>query len=133
MNDTVLTVVGNLASDVRYRVAPTGTRLASFRLAANSRRFDKAAGEWVDTGTSFYTVTCWRQLADHVRDSCTKGQPVIVVGRLRVRDWEHEGRSGTAVEIDALAVGHDLSRGIATFAKAERTGVAGGGEEAAAA
>lgn len=120
MNDTVVTVVGNVASEVRHTITPRGVHLASFRLASTPRRFDRNAG-WVDGHTSFYSVTCWRALADNVAASVRIGEPVVVEGRLRVRPWEREdGRRGVTVEVDASTVGHDLSRGTAAFVRASR-------------
>ena len=120
MNDTVVTITGNVASEIRHTSTPRGVRLASFRLASTARRYDRNAG-WVDGHTSFYSVTCWRALADNVAASVRCGEPVVVEGRLRVRPWERDdGRRGVTVEVDASAVGHDLSRGTAAFVRASR-------------
>lgn len=124
MYETIVTVVGNVASDVRHTLTPRGVHLASFRLAATPRRYDRNSG-WVDGHTNFFSITCWRALADHVAASVRVGEPVVVVGRLRVRPWEREdGRRGVTVEVDATAVGHDLSRGTTTFTKATREAAA---------
>jgi single-strand DNA-binding protein len=120
MSDVIVTVVGNVATDVKHVVTPQGTPVTTFRLAATPRRVDRGTGRWVDGVTSFYTVNCWRGLADNTMSSLVKGQPVIVVGRQRVRQWERDGRSGTSVELDAVTVGHDLLRGTASFRKVRR-------------
>lgn len=121
MNETMVTVIGNVTNDPTLRATSGGTRVTSFRLAATERRYDKSLGAWRDGDTVFWGVSCWRALAEHVADSVTKGQPVMVFGRLRQRDYELEGQRRTSLEIDALAVGHDLSRGTARFERARRT------------
>ncbi len=122
MPDTVVTVTGHVCTDVVYRVTPSGAGLCSFRLASTPRRFDRASESWVDGPTSFYTVTCWRGLGENVAASVSKGQPVLVTGKLRVREWTTpEGRSGVSVELDATGVGHDLSRGTSRFSKVSRS------------
>lgn len=117
MSDTI-TLTGVIATPPRHTV--TGERLAitSFRLASTQRRFDRGQQKWVDGETNWFTVTAFRQLAINVARSVDKGQRVVVTGRLRVRDWTSGDRSGTNVEIDAEALGHDLTFGTAAF---ERT------------
>jgi single-strand DNA-binding protein len=85
-------------------------------------RFRKrSTGDWVDGPTSWFSVTCWRALADHVRDSVRKGDPVLVHGRLRADVWKREdGQSSVSYVVDATYVGHDLSRGTATFVRMAR-------------
>lgn len=115
MNETVLTVVGHVASDPSLRVTASGLSVANFRLASTERRYDKAAGAWRDHDTIFWTVCCWRQAAENVAASLSKGQPVVVHGRLRERGYEVDGQRRTCLEIDAVTVGHDLTRGVASF------------------
>lgn len=123
MNETVVTVAGNVAAEPRSRVIANGARVASFRLAATERRYDKAIGEWRDGDTVFYTVTCWRTMAENVASSVSKGQPMIVSGRLRVSTYEDkEGVLRTSVEIEARALGHDLAWGTSTFTKGSTGG-----------
>jgi single-strand DNA-binding protein len=111
VNETYATLVGNIASEVRSTTSRDGVPITSFRLASTTRRFERGRG-WADVDTLFVTVVCWRQLADNVAGSCSKGDPVLVSGRLRVRQWTaDDGRSGTAVELEAHAIGHDMSRG----------------------
>ena len=121
MNETVITVVGNVAQEPRMRVTAGGTRVVSFRLASTERRYDKALGAWRDGETIFYTVTCWRNAAENVMESVEKGQPVVVHGRLRDASYEKEGQQRTVFEIEAAAMGHDLTRGIGTFVKASQS------------
>ena len=91
---------------------------------------NRETGEWGDGPTSFVTVLCWRALADNVAMCLRKGEPVLVRGRLRVREYEgKDGSRGTETEIDASSVGHDLSRGVAHFSRTRRApGETGGGE-----
>lgn len=119
MNETTMTLIGNVATDVRSTRSREGVPIASFRIASTTRRFERGKG-WTDVDTIFVTVVCWRQLAEHVASSFSKGEPVIVTGRFRMRQWSaDDGRSGTAVELEAQAAGHDLSRGIAAFTRSQ--------------
>jgi single-strand DNA-binding protein len=120
MNEITVTVVGNLASEVRLHELRSGTPMASFRLASCARVFDRVRNEWSDGPTSYFSVFCWSGLADNVASSLSKGQPVVVTGRLTSREWVQEGRNGTSLEIKAFAVGHDLSRGTGTFRRRSR-------------
>ena len=128
MNETMVTVVGNVVSDPTLRVTTSGAKVTSFRLASTERRFDRGTGGWRDGDTTFWQVSCWRRAAENVADSLAKGQPVVVHGRVRERGYEVEGQRRTSLEIDATTVGHDLSRGVARFRRAAPAGPAGGGE-----
>ncbi|MFE5486907.1 single-stranded DNA-binding protein [Streptomyces sp. NPDC056527] len=119
MNDTMVTLVGNVATAVEYRDTATGG-VARFRFAVTARRWDRERGAWADGHTSFYTVFAWRALGANLAASVSVGEPLVVHGRLRVREEDLEegrpdGRRRTFVDIDALAVGHDLTRGTAAF------------------
>ncbi|MFE3200931.1 single-stranded DNA-binding protein [Embleya sp. NPDC055664] len=118
--DTYVTVVGNAASEVRVQMTQAGVPLARFRMAVSPRRFDRDSGQWVSGDASFYTIACFRALAENVTSSIDKGDPLVVTGRLRVREWEREGRWLTVTEIDASSVGHDLARGVAEFRRVAR-------------
>jgi single-strand DNA-binding protein len=118
MNETMVTVVGHVATEPALRTTQGGARVASFRLASTERRFDRGANGWRDGSTTFFTVTSWRNMGENVCESVEKGQPVVVHGRLR--DSSYDGRDGqrrTVLEIEAFALGHDLSRGVAHFTK----------------
>lgn len=115
MNDVVVTLTGNVVSDPQERSIETGAMVTNFRMAVNTRRYDRSSARWVDSETMFINVTCWRLLGSNVAASVQKGDPVIVLGRLRVRRWDSGERQGTNVEIEATNVGHDLSRGSASF------------------
>jgi len=118
VNETLVTVAGNVAGEPRLRVTSGGVRVASFRLASTERRYNKELGAWRDGDTVYYTVTCWRTMAENAFSSVQKGQPVVVHGRLHVSSYEKEGQTRTAVEIEARSLGHDLSWGVSTFTKA---------------
>jgi single-strand DNA-binding protein len=120
MNDIITTVIGNAVTDVSLRVTSTGASVASFRIASNSRRFDKSTNSWIDQEPSYLSITAWSQLAENVALSVHKGQPLVVTGKLKVRQWQVADKSGTNVEIDATALGHDLNRGTSEFTKVKR-------------
>lgn len=119
MFETTVTVVGNVlnAPDCR-RLVDSQALVTHFKVAATSRRFDRADGRWIDGDGLRVRVNCWRQLAENVARSVQVGDPVIVTGRLYSRDWEtadHVRR--VSYELDAYSVGHDLARGRAKFAR----------------
>jgi single-strand DNA-binding protein len=115
MQDTYVTFHGWVGSDVRHRVVRE-TSVASFRVGVTPRI--RKEGEWVDGETAWYSVTVWRALADHVRRSVRKGDPVVVHGRLRTETWTPEGGApSTTLLVDATLVGHDLNRGFSHFWK----------------
>jgi single-strand DNA-binding protein len=107
-------------TDVSLRVTSSGTSVASFRIASNSRRFDKSTNSWIDQEPSYLSITAWSQLAENVALSVHKGQGLVVTGKLKVRQWQDGDKSGTNVEIDAIAIGHDLNRGTSEFTKVKR-------------
>lgn len=118
MNETVVTVVGNVATQPDFREAANGSAVSRFRLAATVRRWDRGKEEWADAYTSFYTVWAWRALAENVVASVTIGEPVIVRGKLRIQESaareDGDGRWLSA-DIDAASIGHDLARGTSAF------------------
>lgn len=109
-NSTVVTVVGHVASEVSFRQGEDGRSNAYFRLNSTERRYSTAAGEWEDGETLWLGVTCWRKLADSVRSALSKGDPVIVQGKLRMRHVEKDDTRRTTFTLDASHVGLDLSR-----------------------
>lgn len=115
-----LTVTGVVATTPRRVTRGDGLSISSFRLASNSRRYDAKQGKWIDGETNWFTVSAFRQLADGIGTSLSKGDRVVVTGRLRVREWNTEERSGTSVEIVADAVGPDLTWGTAVYTRRER-------------
>jgi single-strand DNA-binding protein len=120
--DNTVVVVGNLAADPEYRRLDSGAEVANFRVGSTRRRFDKDSGHWVDGETSWWRVACWRGLAANCATSLRRGDRVLVVGRVRTSSWEKDdGRSGTSLEIEADAVGHDLTWGTSSFKRVVRS------------
>jgi len=117
MNETWVTIFGNVADDPRH-LQTAGGALTAFRLAHTPR--SQRDGIWADGPTSFYDVACFKRLADHVAGSVTKGDPVIVHGRLSMREWVREDRRGRDAQIVASHVGHDLVFGVSTFRRPRR-------------
>lgn len=110
-NETPVTMVGTLVrtGEVR-RVGEDQSVVLNLRVASNERRFDKISQQWVDGDSLYLSVSCWRQLAENV-SSLVKGDPVIVSGKLRGREWTTEqGERRSVVEIEATAIGPDLAR-----------------------
>ncbi len=124
MFDTAVTMVGNVMTAPEWRrTAATGTYVVTFRFASTSRRFDRASERWVDGDCLRIKVACWRKLGQNVFESIQLGDPLIIHGRLYSRDWtDGEHKRHTSYELDALSVGHDLSRGVAKFARRKPVG-----------
>jgi single-strand DNA-binding protein len=120
MPDTI-TVTGLVATPPRHLVTSEGLPITSFRLASSQRRFDRSQERWVDGETNWYTITGFRQLAINAAASVKKGDRVVIVGKLKIRDWENGERSGTTIEIDAEALGHDLMWGSSAFIRSVST------------
>lgn len=112
-----ISVTGLVATTPRHLITQDGLPITSFRLASSSRRFDRAQNKWVDGETNWFTVTSFRQLAINASTSINKGERVLVVGKIRVRDWDNGERNGTSVEIDADALGHDITWGNSVFTR----------------
>jgi single-strand DNA-binding protein len=120
MNEATVTFQGWVGNEVVHRDTAQGS-VAHFRVGSTPRFRKRSTGDWVDGETSWFSVTCWRGLADHVRDSVRKGDPVLVHGRLRTDVWDRgDGQSSVTHVVEATYVGHDLSRGTAVFTKAAR-------------
>jgi single-strand DNA-binding protein len=123
MNDTFMTIVGNVVDAPRMRLTKSGHAVTNFRVASTSRRFDREHQRWVDNATLFVNVTCWRATAENVAFSVHKGQPVIVSGRYYSREYEINETVRVSYELEANAVGHDLTRGTSEFRKVIRPSV----------
>lgn len=119
MNDATMTLAGNVVDEPKIRRTKSGHTVTNFRLASTARRKDQS-GTWVDISTLYVTVTCWRALAENVADSLHKGQPVLVTGRYYAREYEVNETIRVSYELEATAVGHDLSRGTSEFHKVTR-------------
>ncbi len=107
----IITVRGFVAGDVRPGTTNGGVNTANFRLGSTDRHYDRATQQWVDGDTNWFTVQAYRQLAGNIAGSVKKGQRVVVMGRLKLRQWERDGRVYNVAQIDAESIGHDLSWG----------------------
>jgi len=129
--DTQITIIGNLVDDPELRFTPSGQPVAKFRIASTPRYRDNATGEWKDGDSLFLTVSVWRQAAENVAESMTRGTRAIVQGRLRQRSYEtKEGEKRTVYEIEADEVGVSLRNASAKVNRTQRssTGGTGGGQ-----
>jgi single-strand DNA-binding protein len=127
--ETVITVVGNLTSDPELRFTPSGAAVASFTVASTPRTLDKATNEWKDGEALFLRCSIWRQAAENVAESLTRGSRVIVSGRLKQRSFEtKEGEKRTVIELDVDEVGPSLKYATAKVNKASRGGGSFGGD-----
>lgn len=126
--ETVITVVGNLVDDPELRFTPSGAAVAKFRVASTPRTFDRQTNEWRDGESLFLTCSVWRQAAENVAESLTKGTRVIVQGRLKQRSYEdREGIKRTVYELDVDEVGASLRNATAKVTKTSGRGAQGGG------
>jgi len=126
--DTVITVVGNLTDDPELRFTSSGAAVANFTVASTPRFFDKNTNDWKDGDALFLRCSIWRQAAENVAETLTKGARVIVQGRLKQRSYEtREGEKRTVYELDVDEVGPSLKYATAKVAKVTRGGGGGGG------
>ncbi|MFG2195571.1 single-stranded DNA-binding protein [Streptomyces sp. NPDC048639] len=126
--ETVITVVGNLVDDPELRFTPSGAAVAKFRVASTPRTFDRQTNEWKDGESLFLTCSVWRQAAENVAESLTRGTRVIVQGRLKQRSYEdREGVKRTVYELDVDEVGASLRNATAKVTKTTGRGGQGGG------
>ncbi|GAA4914176.1 single-strand binding protein [Stackebrandtia albiflava] len=126
--ETVITVIGNLTEDPELRYTSSGAAVAKFRVASTPRTFDKASGEWRDGEALFLSCNAWRQLAENVAETLSRGSRVIVQGRLRQRSYEtREGEKRTVFEMEVDEVGPSLRYATAKVQKVSRSGGGGGG------
>ncbi|MEU6368333.1 single-stranded DNA-binding protein [Streptomyces sp. NPDC046931] len=119
MNETTVCVVGNVATQPVYRESPAGPT-ARFRLAVTARYLDREKNAWTDGHTNFFTVWTRRSLATNVAASVAVGDPLVVQGRLKVRTEQRDGQGWLSADLDAVAIGHDLSRGTSAFRRSSR-------------
>ena len=119
--DTIITVAGNLTADPVQRMTASGATVVSLRVASSARRFDREAMEWRDGDPMFINVSCWRQLAGNVHATLRKGDSVVIHGRLSMRTFDDRaGNTRTAYEIEAVAIGPDLTRCPAELRRPQR-------------
>ena len=126
--DTVITVVGNLTADPELRFTPNGAAVANFTVASTPRTFDRQTNEWKDGDALFLRCAVWREVAENVAESLTRGSRVVVQGRLKQRSFEtKEGEKRTVVELDVDEIGPSLRYATARVNKTSRGGGGGGG------
>jgi single-strand DNA-binding protein len=126
--DTIITVVGNLTADPELRFTPSGAAVANFTVASTPRIYDRQSGEWKDGEALFLRCNIWREAAENVAESLTRGSRVIVQGRLKQRSFEtREGEKRTVVEVEVDEIGPSLRYATAKVNKASRSGGGGGG------
>ena len=124
--ETIITLVGNLTADPELRFAQSGAAVANFTIASTPRAFDKQSNEWKDGDTMFLNCSVWRQAAEHVAESLTKGTRVIVQGRLKSRSYDdRDGNKRPVFEVDVEEIGPSLA-----WATAVVTRATGGGKPA---
>lgn len=126
--DIVITVVGNLTNDPELRFTPSGAAVASFTIASNSRYLDKNTNEWKDAEPIYMRCSVWRQYAENVAESLTKGTRIIATGRLKQRSYEtREGEKRTVMEMEVDDVGPALRYATAKVNRTQREGGGFGG------
>ena len=126
--ETVITVVGNLTNDPELRFTPSGAAVANFTIASTPRTFDRQTNEWKDGETLFLRASLWREAAENVAESLTKGTRVVAQGRLKARSYEtREGEKRTSYELDVDEIGPSLRYATAKVTKSNRSGGGGGG------
>ncbi|PNE41603.1 single-stranded DNA-binding protein [Streptomyces noursei] len=122
MGETPITIIGNLTADPEVRFTPSGAALAKFTVASTPRTYDKESGQWKDGTSAFFRCAAWRQLAEHIADSLTKGTRVVLTGRIRQHNWQTEqgeNRSMLAVEVDDI--GPSLQFATTTVQRTQRS------------
>ena len=127
--ETVVTVIGNLTDDPELRFTPSGAAVANFTIASTPRTFDKNSNSWKDGDALFLRCSIWREAAEQVAESLTKGTRVIATGALKQRSYEKDGQKRTVVELDVEEIGPSLKYATAKVVKAQRGGSNGGGQQ----
>jgi single-strand DNA-binding protein len=125
--ETTITVIGNLTNDPELRFTPSGSAVANFTIASTPRTFDRQSNEWKDGETLFLRAAVWREAAENVAESLTKGMRVIVSGRLKSRSYEtKEGEKRTVIELEVDEIGPSLRYANAKVNRTQRSGAQGG-------
>src|SRR5688572_17053883 len=129
--ETTITVIGNLTSDPELRFTPSGSAVANFTIASTPRTFDRQSNEWKDGETLFLRASVWREAAENVAESLTKGMRVIVSGRLKSRSYEtKEGEKRTVIELEVDEIGPSLRYANAKVNRTQRSSGGGAGNGA---
>ena len=125
--ETPITIVGNLTADPELRFTPNGAAVANFTVASTPRQFDRQSNEWKDGETLFMRCSIWREAAENVSESLSRGTRVVVTGRLVSRSWQtQEGENRTVMEMQVDEIGPSLRYATAAVTKAQRGGSSGG-------
>lgn len=120
MNDTTLTLVGRIVDVPKRRLTESGVSVLNMRVGSTARRFDRENQKWVDGDSTFVNVTCWRSLADNVSRSLVQGDAVVVHGRFFTREYEHNGQRRSSYDMEAYAVGPDLTWARVEYVRTKR-------------
>jgi single-strand DNA-binding protein len=131
-NETTITVIGNLTNDPELRFTPAGAAVANFTIASTPKTFDKNKNEWVDGETLFLRSSVWRETAENVAESLTKGMRVIASGFLKSRSYEKDGEKRTVIEFEVQEIGPSLKFANAKVNRTQRSGNGGGSSAPAA-
>jgi single-strand DNA-binding protein len=125
--ETTITVIGNLTNDPELRFTPSGSAVANFTIASTPRTFDRNSNEWKDGETLFLRAAVWKEAAENVAESLTKGMRVIVTGRLKSRSYEtKEGEKRTVIELEVDEIGHSFRYANEKVKRTQRSGNGGG-------
>jgi single-strand DNA-binding protein len=128
--ETTITVVGNLTADPELRYTQNGVAVANFTIASTPRTYDRQSGEWKDGEALFLRASVWREFAEHVANSLTKGSRVVATGRLRQRSYEtKEGEKRTSIELEVDDIGPSLRYATAAITKQASSGRQGGADD----
>lgn len=120
MNDTTITMVGRIVDVPKRRLTESGVSVLNMRVGSTARRFDRETQKWVDGDSLFVNVTCWRSLADNVSRSLVQGDAVVVHGRIFTREYEHNGQRRSSYDMEAQALGPDLTWGRVEYVRTKR-------------
>ena len=121
-NDTLITVIGNLTGDPELRFTPSGSAVANFSIASTPRSFDRTSSEWKDGETLFLRASIWREAAENVAQTLTKGMRVVAQGRLKSRSYDKDGEKKTVIEFEVDEIGPSLTYASAVVTRTQKSG-----------
>jgi len=121
-NDTLITVIGNLTGDPELRFTPSGSAVANFSIASTPRSFDRTSSEWKDGETLFLRASIWREAAENVAQTLTKGMRVVAQGRLKSRSYDKDGEKKTVIEFEIDEIGPSLTYASAVVTRTQKNG-----------
>jgi single-strand DNA-binding protein len=128
-NEQMITIRGRMVGDPEMRFTPSGAAVVNFTIAANARKFDKNTNEWKDKDAIFWRCSAWRELAENIAESLTKGMAVVAFVELESRSYEKDGQTRTVTEARVEAIGPDLRWATAKVTKAQRSQQGGGQQQ----